>query len=81
MGIQKTISFRVDADKIEALDALAENLERDRTYLLKEAVENYLELNEYHVSLIEKGRKAAKAGQFIEHEDVKKMIQKMARKK
>ncbi len=81
MSTQKTISFRVDADRIEALDALAENLERDRSYLLKEAVENYLELNEYHVNLIEKGRKAAKAGKFVAHEDVQKMIRKMARKK
>ena len=54
MSELKTISFRMRAEAVETLDALAETMDRDRTYLLNEAVERYLELNEYHIKLIEK---------------------------
>ena len=81
MSGQKTISFRMDEETVETLDSLAEQLDRDRSYLLNEAVEQYLELNRYHIGLIEKGLEAAKAGQFVEHEEVKKMIRKFGRKK
>jgi len=81
MATLKTISFRMPADAVDTLDALAETMDRDRTYLLNEAVERYLELNEYHVKLIKKGLRAAKEGKLVSHADVKKMIGKMGRSK
>jgi predicted transcriptional regulator len=81
MSSQKTISFRLPAEAVETLDAMAESLDRDRSYLLNEAVEHYLELNQYHAGLIAKGIRAAKEGKFVAHSEVKKMIQKMGRKK
>jgi predicted transcriptional regulator len=78
MSTLKTISFRIPSDTVESLDELAESMDRDRTYLLNEAVERYLELNEYHIKLIEKGLRAAKEGKLVSHEDVKKMISKMS---
>jgi len=81
MRTSKTISFRIRTDTVETLDALAESLDRDRSYLLNEAVENYLELNEYHAKLMAKGLRAAKDGKFVAHAEVKRMIQKMGRSK
>ncbi len=81
MSTLKTISFRMRSGAVETLDALAESLDRDRSYLLNEAVEHYLELNEYHAKLIAKGLRAAKEGKFVAHAEVKKMIQKMGRSK
>jgi predicted transcriptional regulator len=81
MSVLKTISFRMRPEAVETLDALAETMDRDRTYLLNEAVEHYLELNEYHIKLIEKGLRAAKEGKLVSHADVKKMISKMGRSK
>jgi predicted transcriptional regulator len=81
MSETKTISFRIKGEAVESLDALAATMDRDRTYLLNEAVERYLELNEYHVRLIEEGLRAAKEGKLVSHADVKKMIRKMGRKK
>lgn len=77
----KTISFRISSETVDTLDALAETMDRDRSYLLNEAVERYLELNEYHIRLIKKGLRAAKEGRLISHADVKKMISKMGRSK
>jgi predicted transcriptional regulator len=81
MSTLKTISFRMRAEAVETLDALAETMDRDRSYLLNEAVEHYLELNEYHIKLIKKGLRAAKEGKLVSHADVKKMISKMGRSK
>lgn len=81
MSALKTISVRMPAEAVETLDALAESMDRDRSYLLNEAVEQYLELNEYQAKLIAKGLRAAKEGKLVPHAEVKKMMQKMGRKK
>jgi predicted transcriptional regulator len=81
MSELKTISFRMRAEAVETLDALAETMDRDRTYLLNEAVERYLELNEYHIKLIEKGLRAAKAGDFVPGDEMKRLVKRMGRAK
>jgi predicted transcriptional regulator len=81
MSALKTISFRMRAEAVETLDALAETMDRDRTYLLNEAVERYLELNEYHIKLIEKGLRAAEKGDFVPDAEMKKLIARMRRAK
>ena len=65
MSSVKTISFRIPADKVESLDELAESMDRDRSHVLNEAVENYLRLNEHHIKLIQKGLRAAKEGKLV----------------
>jgi len=69
------------SEAVATLDALAESLDRDRSYLLNEAVEHYLGLNEYHIKLIEKGLRAAKAGDFVPDAEMKKLIGRMRRAK
>jgi RHH-type transcriptional regulator, rel operon repressor / antitoxin RelB len=81
MSELKTISFRMRAEVVETLDALAETMDRDRTHLLNEAVERYLELNEYHIKLIEKGLRAAERGDFVPDAEMKKVIVRMRRAK
>lgn len=81
MGAQRTISFRIPAKAVKTLDALAGEMDRDRSYLLNEAVENYLELQKYQIGLVEEGRAAAKRGEFVEHEEVRKLIGKLRRRK
>jgi predicted transcriptional regulator len=79
MANQRTISFRLDKDKIDALDGLAESVDRDRSYLLNEAVTNYLDLQAYQVALIKEGLKAVKEGRTLEIADVRARITKLAR--
>jgi len=77
----KTVSFRADSKKVEALDALASVQDRDRSYLLNEAVDNYLDLQQYHITLIEQGIRQADAGELVDHSDVEKMVAKLRRRK
>lgn len=67
---QKTVTFRAPGNKIKALDALAELQQRDRSFVLNEAVDQYLSLNEYHIALIKEGIRQADAGELIPHEEV-----------
>ena len=75
----RTISFRLDEDKLKALDGLAETIDRDRSYLLNEAVSNYLELQAYQVRLIQEGLKAVKEGRTIGTSEVRTKIRNLAR--
>ena len=75
----RTISFRLDEDKLKALDGLAETIDRDRTYLLNEAVSNYLELQAYQVRLIQEGLKAVKEGRTIGTSELRTKIRNLAR--
>jgi predicted transcriptional regulator len=78
---KQTVSFRLDSNKVAALDALAATRDRDRTYLLSEAVQAYLETQRWQFEEIEAGLVEADAGQVIDHHKVKAMAAKWRRKK
>ena len=63
---KKTISFRVDEDKCEALDKLALSIGEDRTYLLNQAMNNILDIYTWQIEHIKQGVKEADAGKFAE---------------
>ncbi len=68
----KTVTFRASEEKISALDSLADAQKRDRSFLINEAVDQYLSLNEYHRDLIEQGLRQDAAGKSIAHEEVRR---------
>jgi predicted transcriptional regulator len=71
-----TVSFRIDADKVTALDTLAEALERDRSHLLNEAVSAYLEAQQWQVEEVKRSLRQANAGKLLTHAKVKQMARK-----
>jgi predicted transcriptional regulator len=71
-----TVSFRIDADKVTALDTLAEALDRDRSHLLNEAVSAYLEAQHWQVEQIEKSLRQADDGKLLTHARVKQIARK-----
>jgi RHH-type rel operon transcriptional repressor/antitoxin RelB len=54
----------LDVKKREALDALAQAQDRDRTYVLNEAIDAYLEVHQWQIEHIKEGIRQADAGQF-----------------
>jgi predicted transcriptional regulator len=73
---KQTISFRLESEKVAALDALADSMDRDRTYLLSEAIQAYLETQQWHLEQIKAGIAEADAGQLVDHASVKSMASK-----
>ena len=67
----KTVTFRTNRKKVKALDRLAQALDRDRSYLLNEAVDQYLSVHEYHLRQVREGLAQARAGKLIDYEQVK----------
>jgi predicted transcriptional regulator len=76
---KQTISFRIEPKKLDALDRLADALERDRTYLLNEAVTAYLEVQQWQIEQIQKSLKQADAGKLTRHEKAKEIAARWRR--
>ena len=76
---KQTISFRIDSDQVAALDALAGVLDRDRSYLLKEAVRYYLDVQKWHLQQIQAGIRDAQAGKTRPHAEVRQLVSRWRR--
>ena len=80
MSTHKTISFRLDAEKVEALDAVAEHTQRDRTFLLNEAVDAWLDLYHYQEQLVAAGMRDAQEGRYVDSAEMRKRLAKLKKK-
>ena len=76
---EKTISFRALAEKIDALDSLAAAQDRSRSYLINEAITNYIELHAYQDALVRKGLEEMRKGRVVSHEEIVKRLNRTGR--
>jgi predicted transcriptional regulator len=67
---KKTISFRLDAERVAELDELGKAQARDRTFLLNEAVEAYLDVQRWQLAHIKESIRQADSGMGKSHEEV-----------
>lgn len=65
-----TLSFRLEEEKAEALDRLAESTDRPRSWHLQQAVDNYLEWHRWKIEHIKQGLADLDRGDTISHEEV-----------
>jgi RHH-type rel operon transcriptional repressor/antitoxin RelB len=68
---RETISFRLESEKREALDAVASALDRDRSYIINEAIEAYLDVKRWQMEHIREGLRQADAGEFPTEAEMK----------
>lgn len=68
---RETISFRLDSEKKEALDAVATALDRDRSYIINQAIEAYLDVQRWQMDHIREGLRQANAGEFATEAEMK----------
>lgn len=68
------VTCRLDSEAVAFLDTLGANLDRDRSYLIKEAVQNYIKLHAWQLEEIEKGIAEADRGEFASDEKVQAMF-------
>ena len=74
MPTPRTISFRIDSDKVAQLDRIAKNMDSDRSYLLNEAIENYLSEQRRYIAMVEEGREDIRNGRTFSHDEVESMV-------
>jgi predicted transcriptional regulator len=68
-----TVTVELDDGTLAALDEIAETTERSRTSLVTLAVQNYVELNAWHVEKIKAGIAAADRGDFASDEELERL--------
>jgi predicted transcriptional regulator len=81
MSNSRIVTFRIAPEKVAALDSIAKATDRDRSYLLNEAVENFLGEQQRFTALVEEGLEAARKGEMIDDVDVGLMIDSWVREK
>jgi predicted transcriptional regulator len=69
-----TISFRTEEAKRDELDRLAEALDRDRSWVINDAIEHYLDLQRWQMHEIEKGIVDTDAGRTLSTEQVRDLL-------
>jgi len=65
-----TTTIRLADDVIDRLDTMARATSRSRTWVIKQAIERYLEYEEWFVGQVKKGLEEAVGGQIADHESV-----------
>lgn len=69
MKTARVITFRADSEKVVQLDSLAKAMDRDRSYLINEAVEHYLSRQRRFTELVEEGLRASQRGELIDDDE------------
>jgi len=66
------ISVRVPTDVAHRLEKLSQSVDRSKSYLAAEAIEEYLDLHEWQVQAIQNGLREVEQGDVVNFVDVKK---------
>lgn len=71
-----TLSFRTEEATKQKLDFLAAQQNRDRSYIINQALDYYIELNEWQITHIMQGVEDAKGNNFATDDEVKAAFDK-----
>jgi predicted transcriptional regulator len=65
-----TVTFRAERSTVQKLDELAKAAKRDRTQLISDALDNYLEAQEWQLAEIEAAFRDSEAGDYATDAEV-----------
>jgi RHH-type rel operon transcriptional repressor/antitoxin RelB len=74
-----TVTFRTERATVEKLDELAKAAKRDRTQLISDALDNYLEAQEWQLAEIQAALKDSEAGDYATDAEVEAIFNLAAR--
>jgi predicted transcriptional regulator len=66
----QTVSFRIDETRKARIDRIAAIQDRDRSYIINEALDAYLTLMDWQTEHIQEGLRQAENGEFADEEKV-----------
>ena len=67
----QSVTFRMTEEKKLLIDELAASQDRDRSYIINQALDTYLEVMEWQLAHIKEGVRQAEAGEFATDDEVK----------
>ncbi|MDR2902495.1 MAG: CopG family ribbon-helix-helix protein [Lactobacillales bacterium] len=71
-----TLSFRTEETTKKKLDILAAQQNRDRSFIINQAIEYFIGLNEWQTQHIKQGLEQANRGEFADDKAVKSVFAK-----
>lgn len=74
------MTVRVGEETRGALDTIATALDRDRSYVVNEALATYIETHQWQIKHIRRGLREAESGKFIPDAQAKKVIDGLRRR-
>jgi len=77
---KETLTVRIEPETRRALDAIAEALDRDRSYVVNDALSAYVETHRWQAEHIRQGLREAEAGKFVPEKNVQKVLARRRRK-
>jgi len=70
------VTVRLEQDTVKFLDDLGKSRDRDRSYLIKEALNSYISLHKWQLDEIKKAIAEADAGDFATEEEMEALFKK-----
>lgn len=70
------VTVRVRPEVAARLEKLAELMDRSKSYLAAEAIEEYLDIHEWQIQAIKEGITAAEHGETVSFDEIKKHWEK-----
>lgn len=80
MYVTTTLSFRTEEETRQQIDKVAKSLDRDRSWVINEAVASYLLLYKWQLQQIDEGIAELDAGQGYTLDEVRKHFSSLQRR-
>jgi len=77
---KEVMTVRIEREMKHAMDTIAAMLDRDRSYVVKEALAAYVETHQWQIEHIQRGLREANAGKFVPERAMKRAIERLRRK-
>ena len=75
-----TLSFRTEDETKQRLDAIAQQQNRDRSFIINQAIDYYLSLYDWQIEHIMQGVEQADKQEFASDNEVEKVFDKWKKK-
>ena len=77
MSSEKTTTIRMNEATLKRVDGVARAMSRSRAWVINQAVERYIDYEDWFVAEVKEGLKEVRAGAVVEHEAVMRQWERM----
>ena len=71
-----TLTVRIPSEVKDRLEALSKATDRTQAYLASQAIQEFIETQEWQIRVIEEGIEAAERGEFVSDDQVRRAFSK-----
>ena len=80
MSESSVLTLRLDAKLKNKLDRLSKSMNRSRSFVAAQAIQEFVSVNEWQINEIKKGLAEADAGDFATDEEMQRTIRRLTRR-